>query len=106
MATANAVFNNVSFTAQDTADVVVSLATPTPTPTPVAETPTPTPVAATPTPTPEQIVQAGTPAPSLPNSATSPSDGSSPVAAVFILIALGTLVALPVANVAVARRRR
>lgn len=86
--------------------------TPTPTPTPVEATPTPTPrpVAATPTPTPtpEQGVQAGTgtPAATVPNTAFGAGDGSSPVGAVFILIALGILLALPVANVAVARRRR
>lgn len=112
VATASGVFHDVSSTAQDTADVVVAEATPVEA-TPTPEEATPTPVAATPTPvaatpTPEQSVKAatGSPAARVPNTATGASDGSSQLALVFILIALGSLLALPVANVAVARRRR
>jgi hypothetical protein len=61
VATASGVFNGVSFTAQDDANVVVAEPTPTPTPTPTPS-PTPTP-AATPTPSP-------TPTPAATSTAT------------------------------------
>jgi hypothetical protein len=123
VATASGQYNGHSFTALADATVVVAEATATPTPTPTASptaSPTPTPTATptepgsetpvrTPSPTPEQSVAGGTgtPAPSMPNTAIAAGGESNPTATVlFALVALGSLVLLTSANVAVARRRR